>query len=174
MVTKLRAHLRSNVIGYLALFVALGGAAYALPGKGVIDKNDLRKNVVSSKNIKANAATGADVSEGTLNFSCPTGKTEAAAACWDSSDRAADDWQAAAVDCAGEGGFLPSFTQYLAADPVLGLTVATPDLWTDQRYTDGGPSVAAALLYEAGTQSPQPDDATDARQYRCAYSLIRQ
>jgi hypothetical protein len=131
-------------------------------------------NVVKGKNIKANAATGADVNEGTLNFSCPSGKTEAAGLCWDSSERAAADWQPAAVDCAGEGGFLPSFTQYLAADPGLGLTAATPDLWADQLFADDMGNAVGALKYRASDQSPQPDDVTDARAYRCAYPLIRQ
>jgi hypothetical protein len=42
----------SLVVSCVALIVALAGTAVALPGKKVIDKNDLKKNVVKSKNIK--------------------------------------------------------------------------------------------------------------------------
>jgi hypothetical protein len=47
----------SLVISIAALVVALAGTAVALPGKKVIDKNDLKKNVVKSKNIKDGAVT---------------------------------------------------------------------------------------------------------------------
>ena len=40
------------VVGCLALAVALGGTAAALPGSNNVDGNDLKKNVVRSKHIK--------------------------------------------------------------------------------------------------------------------------
>ena len=70
MLTKLRdnAALAALVVALLALFVALGGIAGALPGKKSVDKNDLKKNVVVSKNVAPDALTGADVNEKTLNL----------------------------------------------------------------------------------------------------------
>jgi hypothetical protein len=57
MLKRLRAHLAQHVVGYIALFIVLGGTAVALPGKKSIDKNDLKRNVVKTKNIKNHAVT---------------------------------------------------------------------------------------------------------------------
>lgn len=62
MIALTRAHLRRHAVAYVALFIALGGGAMALPGKKVIDKNDLKKSVVKTKNIKKGAVTDAKLS----------------------------------------------------------------------------------------------------------------
>jgi hypothetical protein len=49
MRNRIFGHMRSNVIGYLALFVALGGGAYAA---AKIDAGDIERNAVRSKHIK--------------------------------------------------------------------------------------------------------------------------
>jgi hypothetical protein len=49
------------VVALVALVAALTGTAVALPGKGKVDKNDLRKNVVKSKHVKPQTLTAADV-----------------------------------------------------------------------------------------------------------------
>jgi len=51
-------HLRSNVVGYLALFVALGGTSYAA--------TQLPKNSVKAKQIAPNAVTSSKVKNGSL------------------------------------------------------------------------------------------------------------
>jgi hypothetical protein len=67
----------SGVLAAVAIFVALGtGAAFGLPGKSTVDRNDIRKNAVKSKQVKDgslgsidlldNGVTGDDVEEGTL------------------------------------------------------------------------------------------------------------
>ena len=63
----------SLVISILALFVALGGSAYAASKVGTKDikKNavtaiKIKKNAVTTAKIKGNAVTGAKVDEGTL------------------------------------------------------------------------------------------------------------
>ena len=56
---RLRRHVRSNLIGYLALFVALGGTgAYAA---GQIDSQDIAKNAVKSKHLKNGQLREADL-----------------------------------------------------------------------------------------------------------------
>jgi hypothetical protein len=91
MKKRIRSHIGSNVVGYMALFVALGGTAYAvdgpLPGVDQVGSADIINNEVQSADIKdANVATvdirsgaitsgkildgsviGADVDESTLN-----------------------------------------------------------------------------------------------------------
>jgi hypothetical protein len=71
MQERIRSHIRSNVVGYLALFVALGGTAYAvdgpLPGQNQVGSADVINNDVQSADIKdANVAT-ADIRSGAVN-----------------------------------------------------------------------------------------------------------
>ena len=58
----LRNHLRSNVVGYLALFVALSGTAVALPATGTVFSDDIVNGEVRSKDISdTNGVRSADV-----------------------------------------------------------------------------------------------------------------
>lgn len=57
------------VVAIVALVAALAGSAVALPGKGSVDGNDLRKGVVKTKNIKKNAVNGARVAANSLSGS---------------------------------------------------------------------------------------------------------
>jgi hypothetical protein len=70
MLDKLRenAALAALIVAVVALFVALGGIAGALPGKKTVDKNDLKKNTVASKNVINDGLTGTDIKESTLNL----------------------------------------------------------------------------------------------------------
>jgi hypothetical protein len=65
---KEQAGVAALIVAVMALFVALTGIAGALPGKQRIDRNDLKRNVVTSKNVGADALTGADINEGTLKL----------------------------------------------------------------------------------------------------------
>jgi hypothetical protein len=58
MTGKLVVHIRSNVVAYLALFIALGGTSYAAI--------KLPRNSVGSKQLRANAVTSGKVKNGTL------------------------------------------------------------------------------------------------------------
>jgi len=59
-----RAHLRGNVVGYLALFVALGGTAFAAAR---IDSRDVINNSLKSVDLKnERAVKGKDVKDGSL------------------------------------------------------------------------------------------------------------
>jgi hypothetical protein len=64
---RLVRHLRSNVVAYAALFVALGGTAYALtlPPKSV-GTRELKSNAVTKKKIKRGAVTTRKVRNATL------------------------------------------------------------------------------------------------------------
>ena len=179
MLKRFGTHFRGNVVGYVALFVVLGGSAVALPGKGVIDRNDLRKGVVKTKNLRnnavktpkiaPNAVTGAKVNEGTLVFACSNGRTRAVDLCFETALRSADNWETAFTDCADENGMLPSLAQLTAAASKLGFTGATPDLWAGQNWDDGGERASAV---DFGTQIPQRQAASNSHQYVCAFPLF--
>lgn len=54
----------SFVLAAIALFVALSGAAIALPGKNTVDSGDIRKNAVKSSDIAKGAVRSADIRNG--------------------------------------------------------------------------------------------------------------
>jgi hypothetical protein len=56
--TRVLRHVRSNLVAYLALFVALGGTSYAAV--------NLPRNSVGTAQLKANAVTSAKVKNGSL------------------------------------------------------------------------------------------------------------
>ena len=63
MLARVRCHLSfANVVSMLALFVALGGGAYAMTlPRNSVGTNQLKKNAVTSSKIKAGAVTGSKV-----------------------------------------------------------------------------------------------------------------
>jgi hypothetical protein len=61
--TKFAAHLRANVIGYLALFVALGGVAWAAPQIG---SPDIRDGSIRSVDIRDGQLTADDANPASL------------------------------------------------------------------------------------------------------------
>lgn len=84
MSTRTRTYLRQNVLGLIAIFIALGGTAGALSGKNTVDSGDIKKanvknsdlaaNAVKSTNVADNSLTGDDVDESTLEgVQGPTG-----------------------------------------------------------------------------------------------------
>lgn len=64
--TRLRRHLQSHVVGYLALFVALSGTALALPGKKQVRSDDLANGAVTSKALAAKSVTAKKVGAGAV------------------------------------------------------------------------------------------------------------
>jgi hypothetical protein len=59
-------HVRRNVWGIAAMFVALTGTAVALPGKNTVDSGDIKNNQVRSKDVKNDNLSGADIAEQSL------------------------------------------------------------------------------------------------------------
>jgi hypothetical protein len=76
--SRITQHLRSNIVGYLALFVALGGSAYAVTRldpnsvkskhivNGQVKTADLRDGSVESLQVADDSITGDDIDEKTL------------------------------------------------------------------------------------------------------------
>ena len=67
MESKLSSHVRSNVVGYIALVAAVVGVpmAFAL-GKNSVGPKQIKPNAVRSSEVKNEALKGADVNESTL------------------------------------------------------------------------------------------------------------
>lgn len=72
---RVRRHIQSNVVGYVALFIALAGTSYALPRSSVTSREignrqvrtaDLARKAVKSKNIARHAVRQANVANNTI------------------------------------------------------------------------------------------------------------
>lgn len=100
-------HLRRHFVAYTALFIVLGGTAVALPGKKSVDKNDLKKNVVRTKNIKNKAVTRKKLADNAIGPAQAGGLVEG------------NGQLVSRSFSAGQVGFLPA-PQVLAAIPGFG------------------------------------------------------
>jgi hypothetical protein len=67
--TRVGQYLRSNILGLLALFVALSGAAYAANAapKNSVRTKSIRNAAVTNPKLAANAVTGSNVVNGSLS-----------------------------------------------------------------------------------------------------------
>ena len=64
--TRIARHLRTHIVGYLALFVALSGTAIALPGKHKVKGNDLAKHAVEGRALATGAVGAAKLRAGSV------------------------------------------------------------------------------------------------------------
>jgi len=101
----------ANVVSCLALFVALGGGAYAatqLPKnsvgpkqlrKNAVTGSKVRKNAIAGRNVRRNSLTGADIKLSTLGR-VPTARSAATAGTANTANTAASANHATAADSA--------------------------------------------------------------------------
>ena len=63
---RIRRHLQSNAVGYVAVFIALSGTAIALPGKDTVKRKDIARGAVVGKAIAQNAVKRAKINNGAV------------------------------------------------------------------------------------------------------------
>ena len=70
MLSKFRSYrpAHGTVVGYIALFIALGGTSWAV-ATGSIDSREIKNNTVRSKDIRNNDIRGRDVRRGAIRSS---------------------------------------------------------------------------------------------------------
>ena len=59
-------HFRSNVVGYLGVFLALTGTAVALPGTNTVDSGDIINGEVKRPDIAGSAVNGSAIADGSV------------------------------------------------------------------------------------------------------------
>ena len=123
----MRKHLSfANVVSVIALFVALGGAAYA--GTKINGKTIKNGSIPASK-LKANVLTGLD--------KCPSSApTNTQGICF-SGIQPAGDWDVDARDCASKGLRLPDLGEGL----LITNKVSLPYIWTTDVANTEAPSL---------------------------------
>ena len=70
MSARIRAHIRANVVGYVAVFIALSGSAYAidgpLPGQNQVGSEDIIDNEIRSADIANGRIFNFDIANDTI------------------------------------------------------------------------------------------------------------
>jgi len=139
-------HLRRNVYGLIAVFIALSGTAAALPGKNTVNSGDIKKGAVRKSDIRAKAVNGRkvindslkgnDIDEASLSgvLRCRSGLKRAVDVCY-SGERGPAAGANAVQDCADENLRLPSAGELAVIATVERLGASTGD-WTDFSYVD--------------------------------------
>ena len=59
-------YIRRNVLGVVAIFIALGGTAFALPGKNSVDSGDIKKGQVKTRSLGKAAVTEPKLADGAV------------------------------------------------------------------------------------------------------------
>lgn len=158
MLTRVGKHMKfANVIAVIALFIALGGGAYAakkLSGKSI------KNNSIPAKKLKANVLTNLD--------KCPSNAPNKVAGICYGSSQAANSWDAAAQQgCRPQNLRLPTIGEALLVMTAIG-GGATNETWTDE-ITDLSPSSQRGLVKAPGDPAGQIFTAATASNhpYRC-------
>lgn len=63
MSSRLSTYIRQHHVGFVAIFLALAGGAYALPGRNQVDSGDIRKENVKAADLATNAVTNPKVAD---------------------------------------------------------------------------------------------------------------
>lgn len=122
----------ANVMATLALFVALGGGAYALS-----------RNEVKSRHIAPDQVKAADTSD-KLRLECPAATRYHEGACIETDNRAGLDWDAALADCRSDGRRLPTQAELLSFRLEPGITLDAFAEWTDQKDENSANAIGVA------------------------------
>ena len=157
------------IISLIALFVALGGSAYALKKNSVRSKN-IANGAVTGIDIRDGAVKGKHVVEGTLDFACPAATSKVLGLCFESAPSPAPTrWADAIEACREKGGFLPTTSQLVSASAALGnVGTGGESEWVDSAYEENG-NQKALTVNATGNIVYRQQDAV--RPYRCTMPL---
>lgn len=175
-------HLRRNVYGLIAIFIALSGTAVALPGKntvnsgdiknGAVHKGDVHRNAVNGSKVINNSLTGADIKESSLSgvLGCRDGMTRAIDVCY-TGVRGPAAGGVAVQDCAALNLRLPSAGELAVIAQVQ--TLSAEGEWTDFSYIDNSGGAPGVFRRNAVMENPSfgtivvEYPSNDPHRYRC-------
>ena len=183
----------ANVTATLALFVALGGGAYAATR---ITGHDIRPHSLIARNYKANSVTGKAVKERSLGIvprardaarldgvtaerllvRCPAGTIPAADTCIETAARPPLPFYSAMLECgrtesqSGPGRRLPTYNELAIALTHEQIVLAPGGELTSQVYPSAGTPGQVEALYvtsKTGNVALTSDIDPGAKSYRC-------
>jgi hypothetical protein len=142
MLGRFRSQLTyANVMATLAVFIALGGGAYAISlGKNSVRSKQIARDAVRSSEIKEGAVGSAEIGDGqmtlddlavALRLRCPSETRYIEGACLETGTRTPTSQVSAENLCDQAGRRLPSFEELQAARREAGLSVLAAGEWTN-------------------------------------------
>jgi len=163
---KVRARLSyANVMATIAVFVALGGGAYAAATakKNSVTSKSVKNGSIQGVDVGKDTLSGANINEGTLSIvlPCPSGTIKAAGMCFDSSERGSSDLSGAMSACAQANRFLPTVAELRTLHVQGGVSVngeQASDLGSDTSHSALGSDSGLGVSTDTGF----------ARPFRCA------
>jgi len=195
---RLRASLSfANVTSALALFVALGGSAYAV-ATGSIGSRELRNNSVqgkdvrnrtlSSRDVKRNSLGGAAVSESRLGtvprassvgglgidrllLRCPRGTKAISGTCLELTVRVPQAYGGARIACEADNRRLPDYSELAGLIDDSDVPVPPGGELTANAYpseSDPGRVDALVITSDTGAVALTPDTFPGRKHFRCA------
>ena len=154
----------ANVMATIAVFIALGGGAYAVK---------VSKNSVGSKQLKPGAVKLSDTATA-LRFKCPGGTRYHEGACIETAARSAATWINAGSACSAAGRRLPGPSELLGFAREPGITVGpAPQLEWTSSPDSAPPEVKALVVTEVGADAfVATDPVSDAHPFRCVANAL--
>ena len=162
MAKTIGEHIRGNVVAYIALFVSLGGSAYAVTA---LDKNSVKSKHIVNGQVKERDTRNGHFAPGPKD--CPNGTRLVEAACIERTVRPADaTYVDAQTACRNAGRRLPSVAELQSLrlrGVTLGRTGGFPqELTSEIDYTGG--DVYAQVVDSSGRTDGW---VTTAQPFRC-------
>jgi hypothetical protein len=131
MIKRTRRHLSfANVMSVIAVFIAIGGGAYAAKK---LNGKTIKAHSIPASKLKKNVLTGLD--------KCPSAAPSKTVGICYGSQLAGADWDVAARDCASKGLRLPDLGEGLLVVKVA----VSPYLWTTDLSDTGPPSTRTVV-----------------------------
>jgi hypothetical protein len=180
----------ANVMATIAVFLALGGGAFAFTlGRNSVGAKQLKTAAVTEKKLANGAVTNSKIANNSvdtnkvadgsirvadtsneLRLKCPNGTQYFEAACFETTTRADDDWLAAEADCLDEGRRLPSPEELVNFRLEPGSGVGINDEWTEFKGVDGSATYSISI---DSTGVLRLQTITFTKPYRCVAPALR-
>jgi hypothetical protein len=141
----------ANVMSVIAVFIALGGAAYA--GTKINGKT-IKNNSIPAKKLKKSVLKNLD--------KCPSNAPDKTEGICYGPLQAATDWDTANLACAGQKLRLPTIGEGL----LVANKTSAPNIWTDE-VTDLGPPSQRAFIKAGPGNQIFTGNAAGPHGYRC-------
>jgi hypothetical protein len=147
----------ANVMATIALFVALGGGAYAasVAKKNSVTSKSVRNGSIQGVDVGKDTLTGGNINESSLNVlpTCPSGTTKAAGICFESAERGAQGLDSAMSTCGQANRYLPTVAELRTLHLVAGVSVngeQASDLGSDTNHSGLGADSGLSVSNDTG------------------------
>ena len=151
----------ANVMATIAVFMVLGGGAYAATAakKNTVTSKSVRNGSIQGVDVGKDTLTGNNINESTLTVlpTCPSGTTKAAGICFESGERGAQGLDGAMSTCGQANRYLPTVAELRTLHLVAGVSVfneQASDLGNDTNHSGLGSDSGLSVSTDTGFGRP--------------------